>query len=531
MIGRTIGNYVVKTKIGEGGMGAVYAAEHPRIGRRVAIKVLHPELGKSPEIVARFFTEAKAANEIRNEHIIEILDFGELPDGISYFIMEWLDGKALSTALEQQPKFAIARAMHTCRGIARALAAAHSKGIVHRDLKPDNVYLIKRGDDPDFVKVLDFGIAKLMTNDLSQGFKTQTGAIMGTPYYMSPEQCRGATKDIDHRTDIYALGCILYQMVTGQLPFNAEGLGELLLQHMTRPPTPPTQIDPSIPAEIENAILKALEKEPGKRWASVTEMMNAAGAAMGNLTGPVALPAQTQVAPVADVARPPSIAPTPALKQTTMRGAAAEAVPATQPGKSRRSTFVVGGVVAGVAAIGLIVMLNRKPASQTTTGQTTNVAQPKIETLPPKIETPPKVETPPPAQPKVAHIKIRTAPADAKLTLDSADIPAEGSYPLGEVRHELVVKAAGYRAERLWVVFDGDHDYNVTLKRGKGEHQTAGVTKAATTPPVTATAEKVETPPERPKEPKVEKEKEKEKPGQPAYQGKKGKLITDFPDQ
>src|SRR5262249_53248704 len=158
---------------------------------------------------------------------------------------------------------------------------------------------------------------------------------------------------------------------------------------------------------------KALEKEPGKRWTSVTEMLNAAGAAMGNLTGPVAA-TQPQVAPVVELGRPPSIAPAMPLKQTTMRGAAAEAVPATQPGKSRRSTFVVGGVVAGVAAIGLIVMLNRKPAPQTT-GQTTNVAQPKVETPPPKIETPPKVETPPPAQPKVAHIKIHTAPADAKL--------------------------------------------------------------------------------------------------------------------
>ena len=531
MIGRTIGNYVVKTKIGEGGMGAVYAAEHPRIGRRVAIKVLHPELGKSPEIVARFFTEAKAANEIRNEHIIEILDFGELPDGISYFIMEWLDGKSLSTALEQEPKFPIARAMHTCRGIARALAAAHSKGIVHRDLKPDNVYLIRRGDDPDFVKVLDFGIAKLMTNDLSQGFKTQTGAIMGTPYYMSPEQCRGATKDIDHRTDIYALGCILYQMVTGQLPFNAEGLGELLLQHMTRPPVPPTQIDPTIPPEIENAILKALEKEPGKRWTSVTEMMNAAGAAMGNLTGPVALPSHSQVAPVVELGgRPPSIAPTPALKQTTMRGAAAEAVPATQPGGKSRRTFVVGGVVAGIAAVGLIVMLNRKPAAQPAQGP---IAQPKIETPPPKVD-PPKIETPPPAQPKIAHIKIHSTPADARLTLDNADIPAESSFPISDVRHELVVKAAGYRSERMWVVFDGDHDYNVPLKKGHGEHKTEGVAKAVTPPEVTA--QKIETPPpERPPsskaEPKVEKEKEKEKPGQPAYQGKKGKLITDFPDQ
>src|SRR5262245_57292356 len=204
MIGRTIGNYVVKTKIGEGGMGAVYAAEHPRIGRRVAIKVLHPELGKSPEIVARFFTEAKAANEIRNEHIIEILDFGELPDGISYFVMEWLDGQSLAEALNRQRKFPLPRALHVARGVGRALAAAHESCIVHRDLKPDNIFLVKRGEDPDFVKVLDFGIAKLMQGDPQQAYKTQTGAIMGTPYYMSPEQCRGATREMDQRADIYS---------------------------------------------------------------------------------------------------------------------------------------------------------------------------------------------------------------------------------------------------------------------------------------------------------------------------------------
>src|SRR5262249_47515251 len=245
----------------------------------------------------------KAANEIRNEHIIEILDFGELPDGVSYFIMEWLDGKSLLTALEQEPKFALPRALHVSRGIARALASAHQKGLAHRDLKPDNVYLIRRGDDADFIKVLDFGIAKLMSNDPTQGFKTQTGAIMGTPYYMSPEQCRGATKDIDHRTDIYALGCILYQMVTGRLPFNAEGLGELLLQHTPRPPPPPTAIDPSIPPEAELCILKALEKDPANRWSSVAEMMSSLGGSLTNLSGPVVMLDKPKAQPNLPVSR------------------------------------------------------------------------------------------------------------------------------------------------------------------------------------------------------------------------------------
>src|SRR5262245_59225054 len=218
MIGRTIGNYLLSRKIGEGVMGAVYFAQHPRIGRKVAIKVLHPELSKNPEIVARFFTEAKAANEIKNEHIIEILDFGELDDGTSYFIMEWLEGRSLAEAMGATGKFTIERSLHVLRGVGRALAAAHARGIVHRDLKPDNIFLIPRGDETEFVKVLDFGIAKLMTSDPMARYKTQTGAIMGTPYYMSPEQCRGNTREIDHRSDIYSVGVIVYQMVAGKLP-------------------------------------------------------------------------------------------------------------------------------------------------------------------------------------------------------------------------------------------------------------------------------------------------------------------------
>ncbi|HEY8927132.1 MAG TPA: serine/threonine-protein kinase, partial [Polyangia bacterium] len=264
MIGRTIGNYVVREKIGEGGMGVVYRAEHPHIKRHVAIKVLHPGADRNPEVVHRFFNEARAATEIRNAHIVEVMDFGELPEGTPYLVMEWLEGESLGSLLRATRKLPVPRAAHILSGIARALKAAHSKGVVHRDLKPDNVFLVRVEGEPDLIKVLDFGIAKLLVTGMPARYQTQTGAIIGTPAYMSPEQCRGA-KEIDHRSDVYSLGVMGYQMLTGRLPFESEALGELLLKHMTEKPPPPSAIEPAVPEGISSVIAAALEKEPEKR--------------------------------------------------------------------------------------------------------------------------------------------------------------------------------------------------------------------------------------------------------------------------
>src|SRR3569623_1318945 len=264
MIGRTIGNYIVRDKIGEGGMGVVFRAEHPHINRRVAIKVLHPGADRNPEVVHRFFNEARAATEIRNEHIVEVLDFGTLPEGMPYLVMEWLDGESLGSLLRTPRKLPLGRAALSMSGCARALRAAHGKGVVHRDLKPDNVFLVRRDGEPDLVKVLDFGIAKLLATGMPVQYQTQTGAIIGTPAYMSPEQCRGA-KEIDYRTDVYALGVIGYQMLPGQLPFAAEALGALLLKHLTETPAPADSLEPSVPAPVSQILARALEKEPEKR--------------------------------------------------------------------------------------------------------------------------------------------------------------------------------------------------------------------------------------------------------------------------
>jgi len=302
MIGTAIGNYVVRSKLGEGGMGAVYLAEHARLGRRVAVKVLLPEMARSKDVVARFFNEAKAATDIKNEHIVDVLDFGDLPDGTSYIVMEHLEGQSLADVLRAGP-MPLARVLHVAKGMSEALGAAHARGIVHRDLKPDNIFLVTRGGDSDFVKVLDFGIAKLTTN--AGDVRTQAGAVMGTPLYMSPEQINGS--GVDQRTDIYAMGIIVHQMLAGALPFETTTLAELLVAHATKTPPPLRARDPSIPAEVEGAVLRALEKDPARRFDSVDAFVRA----LASPAAPSAL--ASTVAPqsfvMAPAAPPPSKTP------------------------------------------------------------------------------------------------------------------------------------------------------------------------------------------------------------------------------
>jgi serine/threonine-protein kinase len=277
LIGQTIGNYLVTQKLGEGGMGAVYLAEHPGIGKKVALKVLHNEFSTNQEVAARFFNEAKAVNDIGHPNIVDIHDFGIIQGGVGreqmvYFIMEYLAGNSLSGLIRQEAPLPPERALAIGLQVADALAASHKCGIVHRDLKPDNIMLIRRHRETDFVKLLDFGIAKL-TGDVAGSRRTRTGIVMGTPAYMSPEQCEGRG-NIDHRTDIYALGIVLYEMMTGRVPFIGEGYGEILVQHLTQMPLPPSQFN-MMNAHVEAMLMKALEKRPDMRYPTMDEMMRA----------------------------------------------------------------------------------------------------------------------------------------------------------------------------------------------------------------------------------------------------------------
>jgi len=270
-IGHTLGNYKITAKLGEGGMGVVYLAEHPVIGKKVAMKAIHPELSKNSDVVSRFVTEAKAVNQIWHEHIVDIADFGNTPDGEFYFVMEYLQGESLSDRLRRENRLDAPSALSITGQIADALNASHEQGIIHRDLKPENIFLcINRGAGRDFVKVLDFGLAKLTLHDQKVSHKTRTGSVMGTPYYMSPEQCEGKI-EIDHRADIYSLGVLLFEMLTGKVPFGGDGYGEIIVKHVTMPPPSVRSINPDQPEELDLILYRALAKDRDQRFQTMNE--------------------------------------------------------------------------------------------------------------------------------------------------------------------------------------------------------------------------------------------------------------------
>src|SRR6185503_1241843 len=241
--GAEVGAYRVVHQIGRGGMGAVWLAEHIALGRRAALKVLHPEFSQRPDIVNRFFNEARAAAMTADPGIVQIFDFGQHVDGRSYIVMELLDGEALDRRLDRVGALEPRDALRIMRQVAITLGAAHALGIVHRDLKPENIYLAR---DPEVsggerAKVLDFGIAKLAADPV--GAMTRTLEILGTPTFMSPEQCRSAG-NVDQRSDIYALGCVLFTMITGRPPFLAGCAGEVIAMHLCEAPPAPSQLRP-----------------------------------------------------------------------------------------------------------------------------------------------------------------------------------------------------------------------------------------------------------------------------------------------
>jgi serine/threonine-protein kinase len=285
LIGEVVGSYRIASRIGAGGMGVVYRAEHVLLGRRAAVKVLLPERSANPEILERFFNEAKAASLIQHPGIVDIFDYGQLDDGNAYIVMEYLEGETLGDRLKREGQLGAAQAASIARHIAGTLAAAHEHGIIHRDLKPDNVFLVPDPAMPrgERAKLLDFGIAKLQTTtgDL---IKTETGRLMGTPYYMSPEQCRGAGK-VDHRTDIYSLGCVLYQILTGRPPFVLEGAGEILAAHIYEQAKPPRKLEPSIPVALEKVVMRLIEKELTRRYQTMHEVVAALNEVVPRFSG------------------------------------------------------------------------------------------------------------------------------------------------------------------------------------------------------------------------------------------------------
>jgi serine/threonine protein kinase len=270
--GALIGQYRITSKLGEGGMGTVWVGEHALLGRRAAIKIMLPELSSHEEIVQRFFNEARAVTSISDPGIVQVFDFGHAL-GSAYIVMELLEGEAMDARLRRIGRFVPVDAMRLMAQIATSLGAAHAKGVIHRDLKPENIFIV--GDPAvtggERTKILDFGIAKL-AGDESSRVKTRTGMMMGTPVYMSPEQCRGSST-IDARSDIYALGCVLFTMLCGRPPFESEATGDLIIMHVRDPAPVPSTIVPGLPAELDALIARCLEKDPARRYPSTNELV------------------------------------------------------------------------------------------------------------------------------------------------------------------------------------------------------------------------------------------------------------------
>ncbi|GAB4511777.1 MAG: hypothetical protein Tsb0020_29660 [Haliangiales bacterium] len=290
-LGTEVGNYHLHEILGRGGMGTVYRGEHIYIKKRVAVKILHAQFAKYEEAVVRFLREAQAASSIQHPNIVDVTDFGHTSDGGVFFVMEYLEGTSLEDMIEREGYIELHRALNIANQMALALAAAHEQQIVHRDLKPDNIMLIRkpgrrnlvrrmpdesgseriiteREVEFDFVKILDFGIAKVLTADESDTLK---GAVFGTPEYMSPEAARG--DEVDHRSDIYSVGVILFDMITGRPPFEAEEVKDVLRMHIANPPPKPRVIAPhhEITAACEHLVMRALAKEVNERHQSMDE--------------------------------------------------------------------------------------------------------------------------------------------------------------------------------------------------------------------------------------------------------------------
>ncbi len=261
--------YRIVRKLGEGGMGAVYEGEHLLIRRKVAIKCLHVQFASNSEMVARFQREAMAANAIRHPNIVEVTDMGRFDDGAIYMVLEFLEGCDVASVLQANRALPVSRAVHILLQVCDALIAAHGANIVHRDLKPENIYLTTRGDDQDFVKILDFGIAKY-AESAGQAI-TRAGTTIGTPHYMSPEQAFGRT-DLDHRADIYSLGVVLYQSLTGRVPFDDETFPGLLMKLVHMPAPTLSEHSPNVPPELNELVERMLAKDPNVRPQSCREV-------------------------------------------------------------------------------------------------------------------------------------------------------------------------------------------------------------------------------------------------------------------
>ncbi|MBA3397088.1 MAG: protein kinase [Deltaproteobacteria bacterium] len=352
--GQQVGEYRILGPLGAGGMGRVYSAEHPVIAKKAAIKVLHPELSMNREAVDRFVQEARSVNQIGHPNIVDIFAFGRLPDGRNYFVMEWLRGESLRDRI-RRAGLPLPDALAILETITLPLEAAHEKAIVHRDLKPDNVFLVDLRDDRPQVKLLDFGIAKLMGTSGLQ--RTQTGNLLGTPGYISPEQARA--EGVDHRTDIYALGAMAFELVTGELPFAATNAVDMIAHHLFSPPRSASALNPQVPAALDALLAQMLAKQAYERptLAHVRSEMRALRLQLGGLPTPPQGMAAARSSPHGTQVTPMHLTP------SAMPAATPLTTLQTAPKRSRAPLIVIAMLLLACAGVVAFFIASRRDAS------------------------------------------------------------------------------------------------------------------------------------------------------------------------
>lgn len=454
LVGYTIDNrYKVESVLGEGGMGVVYRCRHKIIDKKVAMKVLRADMARDKEATERFLMEAKAASAIGDDHIIDISDFGLLPDGSTYFVMEYLDGTPLSTISGGQP-VPVPRILKIAHQLAEGLAAAHEAGIVHRDLKPDNIFLIPRGGDKDFVKILDFGIAKVPTSSVGL---TRAGSVFGTPHYMSPEQAAGAA--VDHRGDIYSFGVILYELSCGKVPFDADNFMGILTQHMYKAPVPIRALVPppqDIPPGLDAIVLKCLSKRPEQRYGSMRELM----ADIDKLRDGLVPDAVGEM-----MARSGGFnVPADFFK---VQGRMPAPVPATPAGQHKSRSALIAGIAGVAVAIGLVVAIFAHSE--------TSPASPPTAAVPASKPTPEQPPAPASSNDIVisSGVAVAAEPLDAEVWKGDQNLgtsPVIVDVPEG-VPVTIEIRRAGYLTKK--VVLDG-REKKLTVRLDKERTTAAG---------------------------------------------------------
>ena len=449
--GAVVGEYRVESKLGEGGFGAVYRAVHPLIGKTAAIKVLNRQYSSNPQMVSRFIAEARAVNQIRHRNIIDIFSFGQLGDGRHYYVMELLDGMPMDAYLRDKGgRLAPAEALPILRAIARALDAAHAAGIAHRDLKPENVFLVIDDEGTVFPKLLDFGIAKLLT-DASSRHKTQTGTPMGTPYFMSPEQCRG--RDVDHRTDVYSFGVMCHQALTGSLPFDGNDTIEILVKQTTQAPPPMSTVNPALPPALDRPVLHMLEKNPDARPTSLAAAIDELAAAATEL-GLAPPMASAQVG--ASRRKPTPADYGPMASAPTLAGPSAQTLGSSTsqiaPPQSRRFAVIVGAGLLAVGMIAAAIFARDGGRRDAPTHAASAIAEPPVAAPP---SAAPSASAPAVTAVTDVELTVQATPTNADVFLAGERLgAAPGPFKIrrGDAKVKLTVKAEGYKPLELEVV-------------------------------------------------------------------------------